>query len=405
MSTAWEVRKLKELCTFFGDGDWIESKDQSQGGIRLIQTGNVGDGVFKDREERARYISASTFERLRCTEVFEGDCLISRLPDPVGRSCILPNTGERMITAVDCTIARFDRDLLLPEFFNFYSQSAGYLSDVDAVTTGTTRKRISRSNLGELKVPVPAIREQRRIVAILDKAFESIAIARACAEKNLQNARELIEALLAQVFALGREGWCERSLEQVVDEHCSLSYGIVQPGDDSPGGLPVVRSVDLTTKVIGLEGLKRVRKQVAESYQRTELRGGELLLCVRGTTGTVAMASPELKGANVTRGIVPVAFNRALLDPGFGYYLMSSALVQEQIRAKTYGAALMQINIRDLRAIRVVFPALSEQRAIRERLDRVLAEDQRLESIYRRKLAALDELKQSLLHQAFSGQL
>ncbi len=251
----------------------------------------------------------------------------------------------------------------------------------------------------------PDVAEQRRIVAILDKAFESIAIARANAEKNLQNARELFESLLAQLFALGREGWCERSLEQVVEQHCSLSYGIVQPGDESPGGLPVVRPVDLTTRVIGLEGLKRVRKEVAEPYQRTQLRGGELLLCVRGTTGTVAMASSELKGANVTRGIVPVAFNRALLDPKFGYYLMSSPPVQEQVQAKTYGAALMQINIRDLRAIRIAFPALSEQRLITERLDRVFAETRRLESIHHRKLAALDELKQSLLHQAFSGQL
>ena len=98
---AWEVKKLGDVCTLFADGDWIEKKDQSSNGIRLIQTGNVGIGVFKDRGEKARYISEKTFERLRCTEIIEGDCLISRLPDPVGRACILPNAGEKMITAVE----------------------------------------------------------------------------------------------------------------------------------------------------------------------------------------------------------------------------------------------------------------------------------------------------------------
>jgi type I restriction enzyme, S subunit len=112
----WQVKRLGDVCEVFADGDWVESKDQASEGIRLIQTGNVGEGVFKDRAEKARYISEATFKRLRCTEIFEGDCLISRLPDPVGRSCILPDTGERMITAVDCTIVRFDPSQLLPMF-------------------------------------------------------------------------------------------------------------------------------------------------------------------------------------------------------------------------------------------------------------------------------------------------
>ncbi len=104
MRKGWQTRPLADLCEVFADGDWVESKDQSSDGIRLIQTGNVGEGIFKDRIEKARYISEDTFKRLRCTEIVEGDCLISRLPYPVGRSCILPDTVEQMITAVDCTI-------------------------------------------------------------------------------------------------------------------------------------------------------------------------------------------------------------------------------------------------------------------------------------------------------------
>ena len=173
MKKGWQTKPLGDLCEVFADGDWVESKDQSLEGIRLIQTGNVGDGIFKDRAEKARYISEATFKRLRCTEIFEGDCLISRLPDPVGRSCILPETGERMITAVDCTIVRFKPNVLLPEFFNLYSQSVDYISTVAKECTGTTRNRISRSNLALTPIPVPPLAEQQRIVRLLTKRLRA----------------------------------------------------------------------------------------------------------------------------------------------------------------------------------------------------------------------------------------
>ena len=80
----WEIKKLGEVCEVFTDGNWIESKDQSTEGIRLIQTGNIGFGFYKDKRDKARYISEETFIRLKCTEILPNDLLISRLPDPVG---------------------------------------------------------------------------------------------------------------------------------------------------------------------------------------------------------------------------------------------------------------------------------------------------------------------------------
>ena len=87
---SWKWTTIKNIVNYIGDGDWIESKDQSDKGIRLIQTGNIGFGTFKDKEGKYHYISENTFSRLECNEIFEGDILISRLPEPVGRACILP---------------------------------------------------------------------------------------------------------------------------------------------------------------------------------------------------------------------------------------------------------------------------------------------------------------------------
>ena len=208
-------------------------------------------------------------------------------------------------------------------------------------------------------------------------------------------------AVLDQLAPISRTA----TLETVVESDCSLSYGIVQPGDEFADGLPIVRPVDLNCSVVGLHGLKRIDPALAKSFSRTALKGAEILLCVRGTTGRVALAGRELAGANVTRGIVPIRFDSSQLSQAFGYCLMRSEPVQLQIRAKTYGAALMQINIGDLRQLKLPIPPLKEQQSIVQRLGEVEAATERMVSTYQRKLMALDELKKSLLHQAFTGQI
>ncbi len=160
-----EYVRIEELCKVFADGDWIEKADQSEYGIRLIQTGNVGFGKFRNKDiEKARYISEETFQRLNCTEIFADDILISRLPDPVGRACKIPVLKERLITAVDCTILRFDEAQLLPDYFIYLTLSDEYYKRINENLTGASRQRISRTNLGNLLIPKPTIETQQKIV-------------------------------------------------------------------------------------------------------------------------------------------------------------------------------------------------------------------------------------------------
>ena len=164
--------KLSSLCSTFVDGDWIESKDQSELGVRLIQTGNVGNGFFKDKEDKSRYISEETFDNLHCTEIYPGDILVSRLPDPIGRACIIPQGIGRTITAVDCTIIRL-KDIILPDYFIAYTMTPSYAAQINEVTTGTTRRRVSRANLGNILIPCPSIAKQQQFVAIAKQADKS----------------------------------------------------------------------------------------------------------------------------------------------------------------------------------------------------------------------------------------
>ncbi|BBO19385.1 MAG: restriction endonuclease subunit S [Rhodocyclaceae bacterium] len=399
MKAGWQHKTIDAVCDVVNGGtpktgtaeywdgphQWITPAEMGKRAtpfIELTERALTDAGL---QNSSARLLPAQSV--ILSTRAPIGYLVINTVPMATNQGCkgLVPRAG------LDC------------KFLYYYLTSIVPL--LNDLGTGATFKELSGGKLKEVPIPVPSFPEQHRIVAILDEAFDSIATAKANAEQNLQNARALFESHLHQVFTERGEGWVERLLEEVVSSTCSLSYGIVQPGDDFRNGLPVVRPTDLTTQLITADRLKRIDPKLANGYKRTALRGGELLLCVRGSTGIVSVAAPELAGANVTRGIVPITFEPSILRQGFGYFLMISEMVQNQIRAKTYGTALMQINIGDLRKVTVAIPPIAQQEAITAKLELLQSETQHLESLYQQKLAALDEWKKSLLHRAFSGQL
>ena len=164
-SDAWDQRKLASLCEKFTDGDWIESKDQSDFGVRLVQTGNVGVAEYLDKPNNKKWISEDTFDRLHCEEVLPGDILISRLPEPAGRACIVPLLGTKMITAVDCTIVRTAPDMS-NKFLVQYLSSQAYFDDVNTCLAGGTRQRISRGNLANFNVPIPVKKSEQDAIGM-----------------------------------------------------------------------------------------------------------------------------------------------------------------------------------------------------------------------------------------------
>ncbi len=213
MREGWTYKKLGEVCSFINDGDWIESKDQSESGIRLIQTGNIGNGEYKDKGERAKYISEETFSKLGCTEIFMGDCLVSRLPEPIGRCCILPKLENRCITAVDCSILRFKEEII-PQLFVYYSQSSKYSIDIANKTTGTTRKRISRKNLEGIQIPLPPKSQQEAIVSELDEINSLLALKR----EQLQKYDKLAQSLFYEMFGdpvENEKGWKVKKIGEI----------------------------------------------------------------------------------------------------------------------------------------------------------------------------------------------
>ena len=404
MREGWKKVPLAGLCKVFTDGDWIETKNQSSEGIRLVQTGNVGTGEFKDRRDKARFISEETFDRLKCQEVYEGDCLISRLPDPVGRSCIIPGTDDKMITAVDCTIVRFDATKVIPEFFNYYSQSSLYLQDIESYCTGATRKRISRKNLGNIAIPVPPLPEQKRIVAILDEAFAGIEKAIANTENSLANARELFESYLDSVFFVKCPATHRESLTKLCEPK-TITYGVIKLGQHIDDGVPCLRTSNVRRLNIETEGMKRIAPALSHQYGRTILQGGEVLVNIRGTLGGVAVAGENMKGWNVSREVAVVPLDQKRILPSFAAYCIATKASQDWLVGVQKGVAYTGINLTDLRELPIYLPELNKQASIVAQLDEMYSHCCALELLHQQKLTALAELKQSLLQKAFSGEL
>jgi type I restriction enzyme, S subunit len=403
----WKTKTLSEICIVFEDGDWIESKDQSIEGIRLIQTGNVGNGFFKDRSEKARYISENTFKRLRCTEIVEGDCLISRLPDPVGRACIIPNTGEKMITAVDCTIIRFQQKEILPEWFLFYSLSDEYQKEIVKQITGATRQRISRRNLGQIEIPLPPLPEQQQILAILDKAFTSIAKAKVNAEQNLKNANELFESYLQSVFENKGEGWEEKALGEIADIIGGYSF---KSGDfKKDGKYQVIRMGNVRPGIIRENESPVFIDKLDESVlKRALLLPNDVIITQTGTKKkrdygfTVII---EKVNYLLNQRISTIRFPKNYLPKFFLYFSWTNLFKDQYFANETGTVGQGNVGIGAITNAIVPFLSLKTQQTIVYRLDTLFAETKKLENIYQRKINDLEEFKKSILQKAFKGEL
>ncbi len=407
MKAGWRTAKLEDLASF-RSGLWIGKKGPLRT-AKVIRNTNIrryGELSLDDIAE----IQVEE-KQLESRRLQFGDIVLERSgggpKQPVGRAVCFE------LDADDYSFSNFTSNIRInnPKQLHFrflhlvlnWWYESGVTEKIQSNSTGI--RNLDFNAYKALPVPLPPLEEQRRIVAILDEAFEGLSRARANAEANLQSARELFESYSGAVFSEGRHGWKSYQLEALVDPDCSLSYGIVQPGDEVASGLPIVRPTDLGHRTISLNGLKRIDPARASGYARTELKGGDLLLCVRGTTGVVSMAAPELRGANVTRGIVPIRFKADIVDQRLGYFMLRSLPVQTQIRAGTYGAALMQINIRDVRKIAINVPPRQQQAILINQLERAENDFIQLEKLYSHKIRDVEQLRQSLLQKALAGEL
>ena len=383
----WRTVKLGEVCDFQGGSQPPKKEfvfEPQEGYVRFLQ---IRD--FKS-DKNVTYIPISKKNRLCNTD----DIFIGRYGASVGQ--ILRGLEGAYNVALMKTIP--NEELISKGWLYAYLNSSLFQKPLMEASSRSAQNGFSKDDISALELPLPSLAEQQRIVAKLDAAFAEIDRFESVIKGKLSD----FDALRLKTYQAIIKKHCSEQrqckLSELVDESCSLSYGIVQPGDEFADGLPVVRPVDLKSKWIGEIDLKRVAHERAESYQRTKLSGGEVLLCVRGSTGVVSLASDELIGGNVTRGIIPIRF-ADVVNNEYGYYALQSEGAQKQIADKTYGATLQQINVKDVKNLIIDVPKIEEQlNAVAEiiKADDYLNE---LKSSTQRQLENAKQLKSAILAQ------
>jgi type I restriction enzyme S subunit len=256
-----------------------------------------------------------------------------------------------------------------------------YLSSIvdvlEGLGTGATFRELSGGNLKEVSVPIAPLPEQECIVRSLDEAFESIAAARANAERNLQSARAVFERYLRALFVQPGEGWTRATIGGQI----TLQRGFdITKDDQIEGPVPVVSS----------GGVKSF-------HNESRVLAPGVVIGRKGTLGKVFYLEEDFWPHDTTLWVKDFKGNNAR----FVYYFFT----QLNVAHLDSGAANPALNRNQVHPIEIFWPSLAQQAGIVERLDMLAAETQRLESVYQHKLAALEALKQSLLHQAFTGQL
>ena len=266
------------------------------------------------------------------------------------------------------------------------------------VAARSAQDGFSKDDIYNFPLPVPERIEQKRIVGILDKAFEGIATAKANAEKNLQNARALFESHLQAVFTQHSNRWAEKVFSDV----CEISSTLVDPRIPEYQELPHVGGANIETKTGGVINLKTANEEGLKSGKF--LFDETVVLYSKIRPYLMKVARPDFKGL-CSADIYPLSAKRGQLNSDFLFHLLLAPEFTEYAIAGSARAGMPKVNRSHLFAYRIRLPPLIEQKHYAEQLDMLHKETQRLESLYNRKLASLDDLKRSLLHQAFSGQL
>lgn len=297
---------------------------------------------------------------------------------------------------------------LLREYLLYWLISDDTKERINSTSTGARMPRADMNEVLDFDIPVPPLPEQQRIVRILDEAFAAIAVARANAEKNLRNARELFESYLNEVFTRRGEGWIDRILDDVclviqdgAHESPKIQYSL--PGPDR---FLYITSKNIRNNFIDLSNVSYVDRDFHEQiYKRCTPSIGDILLTKDGAnTGNVAINNID-QPFSLLSSVCLIKTDKKILIPSFLCFYLQSPVGLASIMNRMTGTAIKRIILQNIKTALIPLPDLDVQSRVVAKCGSLLSEIVSLELIYRSKSNMLDKLKQSLLHHAFTGQL
>lgn len=392
----WRWAKVTDLGPV-ADGDWILNSDYAPQGVRLLQVGDVGIGRFIGKS--SRFIILERAKELNCTLLEPGDILISRMPDPIGRACAMPDIGYPCITAVDVSIWRPQIEEVDRVYLVHYLNSPDWFAAAASLASGATRQRISRLNLEKMEIPLPLLEEQRRIAAILGEQLAAMERARVAAEAQLGAAEMLPAAYLREMFESEEaEGWDRKSFGDV----CDIVARQVDPKVPEYGALPHVNGENIESGTCRLLEMKTAAEDGMISGKYLFEPGDVLYSKLRPYLRKVTVV--DFRGV-CSADMYPIRVDRNRLDPHFTGWLLVSNEFTQYADEESRRARMPKLNRDQLFAWKAPIPPLDRQQHIaamlKERMDLVERARQALQA----QLDGINQLPGALLRRAFAGEV
>jgi len=377
----WQTKRLAEVCEI--------RPPKSEARERVSAKGLVSFAPMEDLGVDRKFLRATQVKPLSSvigsyTYFANGDVLLAKITPCFenGKLGIAADLSNGIGFGSSEFFVFRPRPALDKEYLYYYLSRSDFRSEGEARMGGAVgQQRVPKEFIESYPIPLPPLPEQRRIVGILDEAFEGIATAKANAEKNLQNSRAIFESHVESVFTKRGAGWVEKTIAQCFK---------VRSGDFLPAKAMVQTG---EFDVYGGNG-------IAGRHDQKNLSGDNVII---GRVGAKCGNIRRIKGHLwVTDNAFFVSEYFCDFDLGF----LARELERKQLRNTANQAAQPVISYATIKDVELVFPASRiEQKRIADKLNALEEDTQQLESIYQRKLQALEALKKSLLHQAFNGEL
>lgn len=393
---SWNVARLSDVCNF-ENGDRGKNYPGKSAlldeGIPFVNAGDLQEGVV--RLDGLSYIAASHYQKLSNGKFLQGDFLFC-LRGSLGKFAFVDQAIQGAI-ASSLIIIR-PKEGLYPGYLKHYLASGLCFRQIALYANGAAQPNLAASSLKQFEIPLPPLVDQKRIAAILDKADAL----RAKRRRAITLLDSLTQSFFQEMFGdpvSNPKGYAVKELQEIIDPDRKITYGILMPGPDTPGGIPYVRVVDMRDGMVLSNQLRRTTPAIAHEYRRSALKAGDLLISIRGHVGRIAVTPPLCDGANITQDTARLAIVAA--NSRFIGALLASDASQHWMARRTKGVAVRGINLGDLKKFPVMLPPADLQVEFAEKIE------QQAKLLQLKELQAQrhEALFASLQHRAFTGQL
>ncbi len=406
MKKGWLTKRIGDVCDLATGGTPSRSKPEYFGGdIKWLVSGDIHLGEIHDCEG---HITEAGMKNSNAKLLPINSVMIALNGQGKTRGTVaLLRTHATCNQSMVCITPKQSAGLL-PEFL--YANLRGRYEELRHMTSDDDKDRrgLNMGLIRGIEIPIAPLPEQQRIVGVLNEAFAGFATAQANAEKNIRNARALFESHLQSVFTHRGKGWVEKPLSEL----CNIKHGYAFEGEffADKGDYVLLTPGNFYEKGGYRDRGDKQKYYTGEIPRDYVLSKGDLLVAM--TEQAAGLLGSPIIVPNSNKFLHNQRLGLVTMKPGvawtneFFFHVFNTQKVRKDIHASASGVKVRHTSPTKIGEVVVAFPtSISEQAKIVSALAALATETQRLEGLYQQKQAALADLKKSLLHQAFSGQL